>query len=186
MNTPINGETFIPALCVEYLEAIRTDLGLPDELTLAAWPYLADFQRPQLGISAATFTIPRHPYMQEYQIEMLLDYGVDGEPPAGKETAAQTLARRTAMLTAENQIVSLLRAAFSLKTGQTLDAVGTVPSFADWINNTRTGPVDEDGFTLEDFRITGGGGTLNYDPEKRLRHRITTYHARLQTNEFTV
>jgi hypothetical protein len=158
---------------------------LPAALNIAAWPYLDDFERPQLGISAATFSVPSHDSLQEYEIQMLLDYGVDGDP-AARETAAQARARRVAMLNAENAIVSLVRAAFALKTGQTLTAVGTVPSLFSWITNTRTVPSGEGGWALETFHITGGGGSLIYDAEKRTRHRLTTYKCRLMTNEFTV
>lgn len=186
MNIPVNGETFIPTLCRDYLTYVRTNLGLASTLTIAAWPYLDDFVRPQLGIAVTSFTIPSHPTIQEYTVEMLLDYGVDGTPPATKETAAQSLTRRAAILTLESKQVSLIRAAFALKTGQTFTNVGSVVSFFDWITNTRTVPGTEDGWALEDFRITGGGGSLMYDAEKRTRHRSTTYYARLMTNEFTV
>lgn len=184
MSTPINGETFLPTLLVEYLTAVRTSLGLPAVLNIAAWPFLQPFARPQLGISASTFTFIGHPALQQYDLQVLLDYGVEGEPVTG-ETDAERLTRLQAALDAENEILALVRAALALRPGETLPTDTPVPSIFDWIDDTRVVPAGEDGWALEDLLVSSGGGSLVYDPEKRIRQRLTNYIARLRTNEFT-
>ena len=70
--------------------------------------------------------------------------------------------------------------------GQTFTNVGSVISFIDWINGVRTAAADEDGWTLLEFTLVGGSGSLMYDSEKRTRHRSTTFKSRMRTNEYTI
>lgn len=184
MSTPINGETFLPALLVEYLEAQRAALGLPDELNLYAWPYLGEMERPFIGIEATTFRFDAHPATQLYDVSVLLDYGVDGEP-APREDAAAAKVRRDAMLTTENTILAKIRAAFSLRTSQQITFEDDVDSLFTWAA-ARTSPDGEDYWRLEEFVIAAGGGSIGFNAEKRIRTRVTNYQARLMTNEFTV
>lgn len=184
MATPINAETFIPALLVEYLEAQRTALGLPTALNLYAWPYLGDMERPFLGIEATSFKFDAHPATQTYDVSIMLDYGVDGEPEP-RETAAEAKTRRDAMLAAENAILAKVRAAFALKTGQQITFTSAVDSLFTWIASRST-PAGEDGWALEEFLVAAGGGSIAFDADKRIRRRITNYTARIMNNEFTV
>lgn len=185
MNTPVNGETFLPQLLVDYFTAQRTNLGLPAALNLYASPYLGTFTRPCLVIESPSFRMIGHPMVQEYDVHLELQYNVDGEP-ATSETEAAAKARRDAILATENTTLSLIRAALALRTGQTLSAVGTVKSLFDWVTVDRTAPAGEDNWALEDITIAAGGGGITFNADTRLRHRGTSYVVRFMSNEFTV
>lgn len=184
IRTPINGETWIPQLLVDYFTAQRANLGLPSDLNLRAWPFVGKFVRPYLGFEASTFRLAGHPSIQVYDVSMALSYEVD-EDPELKETDAAAQTRRQAILTTETGALSLARAALSLRYGETLSAVGTVKSLFDWAGSDRTVPTGEDYYSLEDFIVAQTGGSLSINAEKATRTRITHYTCRIVTNEFT-
>ncbi len=183
MSTPVNGETFIPALLVEYLEAQRTALGLPTDLNFVAWPFLGAMTRPFFGIEATSFKLAGHPTNQVYDVSTMLDYGVGGDP-AAKESAEVMQARLGTVLATENFIVSRVRAALCLRPGETITFDGSVDSLFTWAAS-RTAPAGEDYWHLNDFTPAPAGGSIVYDADKRFRKRITNYLCRFETNEFT-
>lgn len=185
MSTPINAETFLPELLADYIDSQRTALGLGTALNLYPWPWVGDMERPFLAIEASQFKFDAHPATQDLEVVIMLDYGVDGEPVTG-ETAAQSTARRAAMLAAENAMLAKIRAALALRPGQTITFTGAVTSLWDWITDDRVVPAGEDGWALEEFVVASGGGSISYAGERRIRTRLTNYHARIMTNEFTV
>lgn len=183
MNNPINAETFLPALLVEWLTEVRSDLGLPADLSIFAAPYMGDFALPALVVGCPGFKFTGHPATADYEIHITLHTDSMGDPVLD-ETPAAALTRRAAICTQENATLGLLRAALSLRLGQTLPTTVPVDSFFDWIGD-RTPPGTEDGWALEDLLITAGIG-IEYDEKNKLRRRGMTLTARMMTNEFTV
>lgn len=183
MLTPINGETFLPALFRDWLIDIRTLLGLPADLNIVSAPAPSAYALPLLEFSCPSFTLPTHDRIGIYNITMLLISSADGEPATG-ETDAQAVTRRAAAITAENNTIALIRAAMALKKGQQLGDDLDVTSFFDWCDD-RVPPDTEDGWQLQSTQIVGQGGALAFIEDKRLRTRATNYTCRMITNEFT-
>lgn len=188
MKTPLNGETFLPSLLAQWLNAQAIALGLMDGLSIVAAPNAGAFASPLFEFGCPQFKLPRHDAIQELELHTILHNRVDGEA-ATDETDAAKEARRAAVLVEENKTIALIRAAIALKAGEKLDTVTpgvyNVDSFFDWCT-ARTVPNDEDGWALQSLQITGLGGALLYDEKVRVRRRTTQYSVRLMTNEFTV
>lgn len=183
MNTPVNGITFLPALLRDWLQDIRTDLGLPAALTIASAPAPTAYALPLLEISCPSFRLPAHDRLVEYTINVLFVTNADGEP-AGSESDAAAVTRRAAAIAAENDTDALVHAALSLQKGQELGDALEIPSFFDWCDD-RTQPVGEDGFEIQSQQAVGQSGSLTFDENRRTRTRVTTYLFRMITNEFT-
>lgn len=183
---PVNGETFFPQLIVDWLTDIRTQLGLNSALNIVAMPAVEAYELPLLLVGCSSFKPTGTLTAVEYDITFLLRTDAAGDPVLN-ETPAQRTTRLRGVLTQENQTLALLRASISLRKGQVLDETDKpdVISFFDWCA-ARTVPDDEDGWELQGFDFTAGGGTLDPQKDARLRDRVTHAVLRALTNEFTV